>query len=126
MEVDQRIRLWIGRIDAAVGHDLHHVDDLVPAVLVEAELQHVARRVAAGAEIAERPLVAGILVGRLGQRRHQHLARQLAHLALEVGHRLEREIRALRGGEIDLALAKGSKASACAQTLYLPAGSGGK
>jgi hypothetical protein len=49
---------------------------------------------------------ARFVVGRLGQRRHQHLAGQLAHLALEVAHRLKRQVGTLGGDEIDLALGK--------------------
>ncbi len=104
MEVDDGVRLGIGRQHAGVGHDLHQVDDLRPTVLVEAELQHVARRVTAGASVAEDALDAGVGRAVLGQRRHEHFARQLPHLPLDVGHRVEREIRPPHRRQIDLAL----------------------
>ena len=106
VELDDGVRLGISRIDAGVGHDLHQVDDLAPAVLVEAELEHVARRVASGAGVAEDPLDARVLVGLLRQRRHQHFARQLSHPPLGIGHRPEREVGPPRRREIDLALGR--------------------
>src|SRR5262249_51170368 len=50
VEFDDAVGLGIrALIDAGVGDVLHQVDDLVPARLVELELQRIARRVAAGA-----------------------------------------------------------------------------
>jgi hypothetical protein len=42
----------------------------------------------AGAGVAEDALDAGVGRAVLGQRRHEHFARQLPHLPLDVGHRL--------------------------------------
>ena len=104
VELDHRVGLGIGRIDAVVRHHLHQVDDLVPAVLVEPELQHIARRVAAGAEVAEHALGVGIGRRRLGQRRHQDFARHLPDAPFRIGDRLEHEVGAPRGGKIDRAI----------------------
>jgi hypothetical protein len=93
------------RIDAGDRHDFHQVDDLAPAGFVEAKLQRVARRVAAGAVVHENLLGAGVVGARLGQCRDHHLAGQLAETPLGVGHLLQREIRSPQRGEIDRALA---------------------
>ena len=92
------------RIDAGDRHDFHQVDDLAPASFVEAKLQHVARRVAAGAVIHENLLGAGVVGAGLGQCRNHHLAGQLAEAPLGIGHLLQREIPAPRRGQFDGAL----------------------
>ena len=88
-------------------------------------LQRVARRVAARAVVAHDLLQAQVVGGLGGQSGQDEIAGQLPHLLLAV---------------LDLASAKSwrapavrstsevavSKLSACAQTRYLPAGSGGK
>ena len=83
---------------------LHHIDDLVPAGLVEAELQHIARRVAAGALVGEDLLDAGVVLGRFRQRRDQQLARQLPDALLGIAHLAQHEVLALGGAEVDRAL----------------------
>ena len=88
------------RIDAGDRHDFHQVDDLAPARFVEAELQGVARRVAAGAVVREDLLGAGVVGARLGQGRDHHLAGQLAESPLGVGHLLQREILAPRRAQV--------------------------
>jgi hypothetical protein len=99
--VGRRIRPAIEAVD--VDH-LHRLDHRVPAALVEAVLQRVARRVAARAIVAEDALHALVIVGFLRQAREDEVTRHLSHLGLEIGHRLEHEVLALLGGEIDVVL----------------------
>ncbi len=101
---DDGVGLGIGRNDAGVRHNLHQVDDLVPAGLVEFELQRVARGVTTGALVREHLLDAGVLWGLVGQCRNEQFTRQLSNLPFEVGHRLQHEILVLRRGEVDRAL----------------------
>src|SRR6185295_3220402 len=97
-----RLRVRPG-IDAGDRHDLHEIDDLAPAGLVETELQRVAGRVAAGAVVHEDLLHARVLGARLGQRRDHHLARQLAEAPLGIRDLGQREVLAARRGELDRA-----------------------
>ena len=91
----------IGAVDVGV---LHQLDDRVPARLVEAVLQRIARGVAAGAVVAHQLLHAPVLLGGLGQRVEHQVARQLPDDLLGIGHRhqLEVPLRARREIDFDL------------------------
>ena len=70
--------------------------------LVELVLQDVTRRVAGGAVVLHDRLHVGVFRRRIGQCRQHHVARQLAD---EILQRLEREVLALGGAEVDVAAA---------------------
>ena len=104
VEVDHLVqRRLVGAIGAVDVDVLHRLDDRVPALLVEAVLERVARRVAARAIVAENALHAGVVGRRVGQAGEDQVARHLLDQPLVVGDRREREIGAARGGEIELA-----------------------
>ena len=105
VEFDDAVDLGIGAgILAGAADDLHQVNDLVPAGLVELELQRIAGRVAAGALIVEDALGLRVGIGVLRQRRGEHFRRQLADALLGIGDGRELEILVLGRREVDLIL----------------------
>src|SRR5262249_6482241 len=80
------------RVNAAAGHDLHQVDDLVPAGLVKAELQYVARRMAGGEFIDEALFDPGVFGWRFRQRCGQSFARQLRDPLLGISHLMQYDV----------------------------------
>ena len=100
------IQQWAGLgggagMHAVVGHHFHQVDDLVPARLIKAELQHIARRVARGAIVGEDFFHERIFRRGFGQRCHHQFAGQLAIALLGIRHRRQSEIVAAFGIERD-------------------------
>ena len=117
MEVDVRrhplVRARIGAVDVDL---LHQVQDLVPALLVEAMLEHVAGAVTAGAVLAHLRLHAEVFRRVAGQRRQEFVAGQLPDPGLAVGDRLQHEILLPRLADGDVAGRAVSNCTACAQT----------
>ena len=87
-------------INARAGHHLHQVEDLVPAGLIEAELQYISRRMTGRAIVHEDPLDARIVRCRFRQCRGEHLTRQLPDPLFRVGYLLEHKILMTRGAQV--------------------------
>ena len=102
VELDDLADLGVGAgIDAGAGNHLHQVDDLVPAGLVELELQRIARGVAAGALVGEDLLDVGVFRRGVRQCRDHHFRRQLTIARLGVGDGGELEVLVLGRRQID-------------------------
>ena len=91
-------------INARAGYNLHQVEDLVPAGLVEAELQYISRRMAGRAIVHEDSLDPCIVRCRLRQCRGQHFTRHLPDPLFGVGYLAQHKVLVTRDGEVHGAL----------------------